>query len=238
MTRRNPSSGSISVKRDLYKRPISVILWTNPRWPLRSLGDVCGHCAAWVWISTDLCPDHISRSQCNSLCHVTLRKHMYTYTYMYTYIYIYIHTHTQHTHTHTCVCVCVYIYMYTCIYMYILKSWMFAETVCTGIAGVSGRPARQNLACSWRSWGVKHGALHPQDKYPNAASGWRIHCGVEVTELSTNKQHSLSHSEWTISMGERWQKIVWRKIHVFAGGIPRKPFSSFRAVEIPSTVST
>ena len=22
--------------------------------------------------------------------------------------------------------------------------------------------------------------------------GWRIHCGVEVTELSTNKQHSLS----------------------------------------------
>ena len=38
---------------------------------------------------------------------------------------------------------------------YILKSWMFAETVCTGIAGVSGRPARQNLACSWKSWGVK-----------------------------------------------------------------------------------
>ncbi len=27
--------------------------------------------------------------------------------------------------------------------------------------------------------------------YPHAASGWRIHCGVEVTELSTNKQHSL-----------------------------------------------
>jgi hypothetical protein len=28
---------------------------------------------------------------------------------------------------------------------------------------------------------------------PHAASGWRIHCGVEVTELSTNKQHTLSH---------------------------------------------
>ena len=28
--------------------------------------------------------------------------------------------------------------------------------------------------------------------YPHAASGWRIHCGVEVTELSTNKQHTLS----------------------------------------------
>ena len=27
---------------------------------------------------------------------------------------------------------------------------------------------------------------------PHAASGWRIHCGVEVTELSTNKQLSLS----------------------------------------------
>ena len=24
--------------------------------------------------------------------------------------------------------------------------------------------------------------------------GWRIHCGVEVTELSTNKQHTLSLS--------------------------------------------
>ena len=27
---------------------------------------------------------------------------------------------------------------------------------------------------------------------PHAASGWRIYCGVEVTELSTNKQLSLS----------------------------------------------
>jgi hypothetical protein len=27
---------------------------------------------------------------------------------------------------------------------------------------------------------------------PHAASGWRIHYGVEVTELSTNKQHTLS----------------------------------------------
>ncbi len=28
----------------------------------------------------------------------------------------------------------------------------------------------------------------------HAASGWRIQCGVEVTELSTNKQLSLSLS--------------------------------------------
>ncbi len=26
---------------------------TKPQWPLRSPGDVCGHCASWVWISTD-----------------------------------------------------------------------------------------------------------------------------------------------------------------------------------------
>ena len=26
---------------------------------------------------------------------------------------------------------------------------------------------------------------------PHAASGWRIHCGVEVTELSTNKQQQM-----------------------------------------------
>ena len=28
-----------------------------------------------------------------------------------------------------------------------------------------------------------------------ATSSWRIHCGVEVTELITNKQHSLSHAQ-------------------------------------------
>jgi hypothetical protein len=34
----------------------------------------------------------------------------------------------------------------------------------------------------------------------HAASGWRIHCGVEVTELSTNKQHSLSlYQRWCSS---------------------------------------
>ena len=39
----------------------------------------------------------------------------------------------------------------------------------------------------------KHQA-HQHHTHPHAASGWRIHCGVEVTELSTNKQHSLSKS--------------------------------------------
>jgi hypothetical protein len=31
---------------------------------------------------------------------------------------------------------------------------------------------------------------------PHAASGGRIHCGVEATELSTNKQHSLSSYDY------------------------------------------
>ena len=31
---------------------------------------------------------------------------------------------------------------------------------------------------------------HKHHTHPHAASGWRIHCGVEVTELSTNKQLS------------------------------------------------
>jgi len=33
---------------------------------------------------------------------------------------------------------------------------------------------------------------------------WRIHCGVEVTELSTNKQHTLStkHSKGKVSAHE------------------------------------
>ena len=30
-------------------------------------------------------------------------------------------------------------------------------------------------------------------------SGWRIHCGVEVTDLSTNEQHTLSHNANTIA---------------------------------------
>ena len=33
---------------------------------------------------------------------------------------------------------------------------------------------------------------HKHQTHNHAASGWRIHCGVEVTELSTNKQLSLS----------------------------------------------
>jgi hypothetical protein len=31
---------------------------------------------------------------------------------------------------------------------------------------------------------------HKHHTHTHAAIGWRIHCGVEVTELSTIKQHS------------------------------------------------
>ena len=36
---------------------------------------------------------------------------------------------------------------------------------------------------------------HKHHTHTHAASGWRIHCGVEVTELSTNKQHPLSFGD-------------------------------------------
>jgi hypothetical protein len=36
----------------------------------------------------------------------------------------------------------------------------------------------------------KHQA-HKHQTHNHAAHGWRIHCAVEVTELSTNKQHTL-----------------------------------------------
>jgi hypothetical protein len=35
--------------------------------------------------------------------------------------------------------------------------------------------------------------VHKHQTNNHAASGCRILCGVEVTELSTNKQHTLSH---------------------------------------------
>ena len=43
---------------------------------------------------------------------------------------------------------------------------------------------------------------HKYHTHTHAASGWRIHCGVEVTELSTNKQHTLSLRKLL-----RWKKI-------------------------------
>jgi hypothetical protein len=38
------------------------------------------------------------------------------------------------------------------------------------------------------------GPLNSLKKIPRGV-GWRIHCGIEVTELSTNKQHTLSEEE-------------------------------------------
>jgi hypothetical protein len=57
-----------------------------------------------------------------------------------------------------------------------------------GITGGSEAERPENVRAHIRS--RKHQA-HKHHTHPHAASGWRIHCGVEVTELSTNKQHSL-----------------------------------------------
>jgi hypothetical protein len=39
----------------------------------------------------------------------------------------------------------------------------------------------------------EHILAHKHQTHNHAAHGWRIHCNVEVTEWSTNKQHTLSH---------------------------------------------
>jgi hypothetical protein len=36
---------------------------------------------------------------------------------------------------------------------------------------------------------------HKHQTHNHAAHGWRIHCSVEVTELSTNKQHTLAYPQ-------------------------------------------
>ncbi len=41
----------------------------------------------------------------------------------------------------------------------------------------------------------EHILTHKHHTHTYAASGWRIHCGVEVTELSTNKQHTLTKGD-------------------------------------------
>jgi hypothetical protein len=37
---------------------------------------------------------------------------------------------------------------------------------------------------------------HKHQTHNHAASGWRIHCDVEVTESSTNKQHTFSLKQY------------------------------------------
>ncbi len=38
--------------------------------------------------------------------------------------------------------------------------------------------------------------------------GWRMHCGAEVTESSTNKQHHLSHSSQLRAVGFKLDKVI------------------------------
>jgi hypothetical protein len=49
------------------------------------------------------------------------------------------------------------------------------------------------ITCQPKVWMDTGGfAMYIETVFPHSAFGWRIHCGVEVTELSTNKQHTLS----------------------------------------------
>jgi hypothetical protein len=49
---------------------------------------------------------------------------------------------------------------------------------------------------------------HKHQAHNHAASGWRIHCGVEVTELSTNKQHSPLEIFGETALRERQRERV------------------------------
>jgi hypothetical protein len=60
---------------------------------------------------------------------------------------------------------------------------------------------------------------HKHHTHPHAASGWRIHCGVEVTELSTNKQHSLSSSTFSVKT-LAWTSMIKPR---FSSRVSRRP---------------
>jgi hypothetical protein len=66
----------------------------------------------------------------------------------------------------------------------------------------------------------------------HAASGWRIHCGVEVTELSTNKQHTLSRTSLKVYMElDSYSKFLFRDRALFIG----TQFSNlYTAVDTPA----
>ena len=59
--------------------------------------------------------------------------------------------------------------------------------------GISSQDATQTVNALGSAMTCQLRVLDSDDSVsPHAASGWCIHCGVEVTELSTNKQHTLS----------------------------------------------
>ena len=58
--------------------------------------------------------------------------------------------------------------------------------------GISSQDATQTVNALGSAMTCQLRVLDSDDSVsPHAASGWCIHCGVEVTELSTNKQHTL-----------------------------------------------
>ena len=80
--------------------------------------------------------------------------------------------------------------------------------------------------------------LHTHTSCTSRGFGWRIHCGVEVTELSTNKQHTLS-----LQLSQE-HEICWRrrvsKRHVRAscGRLTRAATSRVPAGALRSSIFT
>jgi len=72
--------------------------------------------------------------------------------------------------------------------------WGDLVIVLVVLVGLAGRRARRGTS-SVGPVARRFSAIPmmlPDLSRPHAAFGWRIHCGVEVTEWSTNKQHTLS----------------------------------------------
>jgi len=73
------------------------------------------------------------------------------------------------------------------------------------LIALPGRPVVESLL-SWSRWWCKEQNSRSVTQI-SRGSGWRIHCGVEVTELRTNKQLSLSgtyehHSSYNCPPGD------------------------------------
>jgi hypothetical protein len=58
------------------------------------------------------------------------------------------------------------------------------------------RAASVGWAMAQAAQAVAHAAKAARGLWTSRGFGWRIHCGVEVTESSTNKQNTLSPVPW------------------------------------------
>jgi hypothetical protein len=77
-----------------------------------------------------------------------------------------------------------------------------------GGGGVSERETREGLSLSlsvslYQSLSITLSSLF----LSSCGFGWRIHCGAEVTESSTNNQHTLSlHPSWSLYLSRESER--------------------------------